>query len=73
MAYITTAKPIGSVFAIAARPFQTVWNFLIMLAEANPRMKQVDKLSQETDEQLAARGTTRTKEIQRLFGVHLHM
>ena len=73
MAYISTAKPIGSIFVMAARPFQAVWNLMIMLAEANPRMKQVDKLNKETDEQLAARGTTRTKEIQRLFGVHLHM
>ncbi|WP_168199243.1 hypothetical protein [Pseudorhodobacter turbinis] len=73
MAYISTAKPAGSLLNMAARPFQAVWNLLVLLAEANPRMKQVDKLSQETDEQLAARGTTRTKELQRLFGVHFHM
>ena len=31
-------------------PFRAIWNGLIMLAEANPRMKEIEKLNNTTDE-----------------------
>tara|TARA_R110002124_G_scaffold215171_1_gene381103 strand:+ start:464 stop:703 length:240 start_codon:yes stop_codon:yes gene_type:complete len=52
---------------IIVRPFSAVLKFLVMMAEANPRMKEIKKLNNTTDEQLAARGTTRSDEVHRIF------
>jgi hypothetical protein len=73
MAYITTAKPALSLGAFVARPFTAIWSFLILLAEAHPKMNAVDRLSKETDEELAARGTDRGAEVRRIFAGQLHL
>jgi len=71
MAYITETKSTHSLSSLAARPFAAFWNLLIRMAEAHPRMDAVNALNAQTDEQLAARGTTRANEVRRIFADHL--
>ncbi|MFT7060678.1 MAG: hypothetical protein ACJASV_003202 [Pseudorhodobacter sp.] len=68
MAYTTTTTtaPI-QIRSLLARPFVAVFNFLILVAEANPRMADIRKLNETSDEELATRGLTRTDEINRIF------
>lgn len=73
MAFITTNKPALSLGNLAARPFTGFWNFLIVLAEAHPKMEAVNRLSEQTDEQLAARGTDRSAEVRRIFAGQFHL
>lgn len=73
MAYLTTAKPAISLSGIIARPFVAVWNFMLMLAEAHPKMTAVNKLNAMSDEQLAARGTTRADEVRRIFAGQFYL
>lgn len=73
MAYITTAKPALSLGSLAARPFMAFWNFLIMLAEAHPKMEAVNRLNQESDADLEARGTDRSAEVRRIFAGQFHL
>lgn len=53
---------------ILAAPFKAFGNFLIAMSEASPRMKQIERLTATTDEQLAALGKTREGEIRRILG-----
>lgn len=62
-----------NILGAIARPFSAVMNFLIQIAEANPRMKEVQKLNETTDEQLAARGTTRVDEVNRIFNGRFYL
>jgi uncharacterized protein YjiS (DUF1127 family) len=71
MAFITTAKSEFSLAATLARPFRGVWNFLVLVAEAHPRMEAVNKLNALSDADLEARGTTRSDEVRRIFAGHL--
>lgn len=73
MAYITTTKPTLSFASLAARPFIAFWNFLILLAEAHPKMAAVNKLNAQSDEDLAARGTDRSAEVRRIFAGQFHL
>ena len=43
--------------------------FLVLLAEAGPRSEALRRLTRMSDEELAARGTTRDAEIRRIVGV----
>ncbi|MGO4909648.1 hypothetical protein ACEN2J_15085 [Pseudorhodobacter sp. W20_MBD10_FR17] len=67
MAYIATAKSEFSFATTIARPFRAVWNFLLLVAEAHPRMQSVNKLNALSDAELEARGTTRSDEVRRIF------
>lgn len=67
MAYLATAKSEFSLAATLARPFRAVWNFMLMVAEAHPRMQQVNKLNAMSDAELEARGTNRSDEVRRIF------
>lgn len=73
MAYITTAKPLSSPSNLLARAANSFWNFLIRAAENHPKMKAVNQLNAQSDEQLAARGTTRVDEVRRIFTSHYYM
>ena len=48
-------------------PFRAIWNGLIMLAEANPRMKRVQALQRLSDAQLAERGIKREDIVRVVF------
>lgn len=67
MTFITAEKPALRLSAIAFRPFAWVWNLLVAISEAHPKMAQVNKLNAQTDEELAALGTTREAEVRRIF------
>lgn len=68
MAYTanTTSAPINW-RTILARPFVAMFGFLVMLAESNSYMKEVTRLNNTSDAELAARGLTRAGEISRIF------
>ncbi|MFV0302912.1 MAG: hypothetical protein ACK5IP_18925 [Paracoccus sp. (in: a-proteobacteria)] len=71
-----TAAPASSIAASFARtlwaPFRAIGHGLIALAEAGPRMAAVRRLNEMSDEQLAARGTTREAEVRRIFGPSMY-
>ena len=67
MAFVTTTKPGFHLSTFLARPFVAVFNVLVAMAEAHPRMAQINKLNAISDAELAARGTTRADEVRRLF------
>lgn len=73
MAYITATKPTQSLAGLAARPFIAFWEVLIRMAEAHPKMGAVGALNAQTDEQLAARGTTREQEVRRIFAGQFYL
>ena len=75
MAFLTdtlpgTAAPIGQAFNRMGRK---ILNGLIVIAESSARCKQVERLNQLSDEELTARGTSREREIRRIFGVSYHI
>ena len=49
-------------------PFRAVGRLMIMLAEASPQMKALNRLSQLSDEELAVKGLTRDGEVRRILG-----
>jgi uncharacterized protein YjiS (DUF1127 family) len=71
MAFISTVKSDFSLTATLARPFRAVGNFLILAAEAHPKMRLVNKLNELSDAELEARGTTRSDEVRRIFGGYM--
>lgn len=62
-------KTSTSVLSVLAMPFAAVGRFLITLAEAQPRLRELNKLSETSDEALAARGLTREGEMRRIMGI----
>lgn len=54
-------------------PFRAIWNGLIILAEANPRMKEIEKLNNTTDEELAERGLERADVVRHIFRDRLYI
>lgn len=49
-------------------PFRAVWGFLILLAEASPKMQELERLRHISDAELEERGLTRDGEIRRIIG-----
>ncbi|RNF33849.1 DUF1127 domain-containing protein [Paracoccus methylarcula] len=62
-----------SILNALAAPFTAIGRFLVLLAEANPRMRELDRLSRVSDEDLAAKGLTRDGEIRRIMGVNSYL
>lgn len=60
----------STILGILAAPFIAFGRLMVMIAEANPRMRELDRLNQITDEELEAKGLTRASEIQRILGVN---
>lgn len=54
-------------------PFRAIWNGLIMMAEANPRFKEIQKLNDTSDEELAERGLERADVVRHIFRDRLYM
>ena len=54
-------------------PFRAIWNGLIMLAEANPRMKEIEKLNNTSDEELAKLGLERADVVRHIFRDRLYI
>lgn len=67
MATTTLApKSVLSLSTLTA-PFRAIGRGLVALAESGPRMAAIRKLNETSDEELAARGTTRMDEVNRIF------
>lgn len=64
-----TATPHRTLAETLAAPFRAAGWFLVMLTEARTRMAEAERLSRMSDEAIAARGTTREAQIQRIFGL----
>ncbi|SIS85265.1 hypothetical protein [Paracoccus saliphilus] len=62
-----------SILSALAAPFTAFGRFLIMVAEANPKMRQLEQLNRVSDEDLAAKGLTRDGEIRRIMGVNSYI
>jgi hypothetical protein len=69
----TFTAPGRTLGQLVAAPFVAIGNFLIALAEAGPRMKQIEKLNALSDADLAALGKTRDGEVRRIFGARLYI
>ncbi|MDM7458290.1 MAG: DUF1127 domain-containing protein [Paracoccus sp. (in: a-proteobacteria)] len=54
--------------AVLLAPFKAVARVMVALAEASPQMRALSRLSETSDEELAARGLTRDGEIRRILG-----
>lgn len=70
MATIISAGHKDQGFSAAAllAPFRAIGRFMIMLAEASPQMRALSRLSEISDEELAAKGLTRDGEVRRILG-----
>ena len=54
-------------------PFRAIWNAMTHLAEANPRFKEIQKLNDTSDEELADRGLERADVVRHIFRDRLYM
>ncbi|MDM7458072.1 MAG: hypothetical protein P3W94_001695 [Paracoccus sp. (in: a-proteobacteria)] len=54
--------------AVLLAPFRAFARVMVALAEASPQMRALSRLSEMSDEELAARGLTRDGEIRRILG-----
>ena len=77
MASTLTNPDIGAVrrpglFAILVAPFRAVFDVLVHIAEASPRMREIQRLQAMSDEDLAARGLTREGIVQHVFRDKFH-
>lgn len=70
MAFIASDhhKSGGLSAAALLAPFRAVGRFMIMLAESTSHARALNQLSEVSDEDLAAKGVTRTGEIRRILG-----
>lgn len=69
-----TASNAGSAHVrpgILARVGSALWSGLMMLANIGPMSAEVRRLNEMSDEQLAARGTDRAAEVNRIFGARM--
>lgn len=48
-------------------PFRAVWWFLVSIAENNAKLKEFERLSAMSDQELAKRGLTREDLVHRVF------
>ncbi|MDB6179437.1 hypothetical protein PAF17_18295 [Paracoccus sp. Z330] len=63
------AKSATPILSVLAAPFAAIGRFLVVLAEAQPRMRALQKLNEMTDAELADQGLTREGEVRRIMGV----
>lgn len=73
MAYATQHTASASVFSAVQHFFASIGNALVMVAEANPRMKKVHALQRMTDAELAERGIKREDIVRVVFQDVLYM
>lgn len=69
MANTTIDAPRGLSWGSLAAPFITIGRFLVLIAEASPKVRQLERLNTQSDAQLAARGLTRDGEVRRILGI----
>ncbi|QIR85061.1 hypothetical protein [Paracoccus sp. AK26] len=69
MANTTIDAPRGLSWGSLAAPFLAIGRFLVLIAEASPKVRQLERLNAQSDAQLAARGLTRDGEVRRILGI----
>lgn len=69
MANTTIDAPRGLYWGSLAAPFLAIGRFLVLIAEASPKVRQLERLNAQSDAQLAARGLTRDGEVRRILGI----
>ncbi len=65
-----THAPTG--FSLAT-PFRAIGRFLVRIAESSDLMRQVEKLNRTSDEELAARGVTRSDMVREIFSSRYYL
>lgn len=74
MAYISTSTARGfAPGAFLARLGERFFTLIMRIAEADPRYKRLEALSQLSDEDLAARGMTRTDVVRHVLGDRMYL
>ena len=69
MANTSIDTPRGFSLGFLAALFVALGRFLVLIAEANSKVRELERLNGRSDAQLAARGLTRDGEIRRIMGV----
>lgn len=69
MANTTIDTPRGFSWRSLVAPFLAIGRFLVLIAEAVPHAREIERLNQLSDAELAARGLTREGEVRRIMGV----
>ncbi|EYD70453.1 hypothetical protein [Limimaricola hongkongensis] len=62
-----------SIAATLIAPFAAIGRGLVALAETGPRMQQVRRLNEMSDEDLEALGTTRAEMVRKIFGGAIYL
>lgn len=74
MAYVSTSSARGfAPGAFLARIGERFLTLIVRIAEADPRYKRLEALSQLSDEDLAARGMTRTDLVRHVLGDRMYL
>lgn len=68
----STAQATG-LLGMFARPFVAFGNLLVRMGEASQLAQAVNTLSETTDAELAARGTTREEQVRHIFRGRLYL
>ncbi|MCZ0962287.1 hypothetical protein [Paracoccus benzoatiresistens] len=66
---ISFDKPRTSFLGMLAAPFAAIGKVLVAIAEASPKVRELERLNSLSDAELARRGLTRDGEIRRILGV----
>ncbi|WP_295042536.1 DUF1127 domain-containing protein [uncultured Paracoccus sp.] len=69
MANTTIDTPRGLSWGILTAPFTAIGRFLVLIADSNAKVHQIERLNRLSDAQLAERGLTRDGEIRRIMGI----
>ena len=66
MAYVSTHS--HSILDRVGAALQTLGHFAVLMITAQPRVRAIEQLLRTSDEELAARGTTRDAELNHILG-----
>lgn len=64
---VDTAAGSASLGHALTAPFRAIGRALIAISKADPRMRQIDRLSRMSDEELAEHGLTRIDALRRIM------
>lgn len=67
-----TTNPLRFVTGALVSVLKGIGNTLIRMAEAGPKMREVKRLNEQSDADLAAKGLTREGEVRRIFSAHFY-
>ena len=70
MAYAITTQT-GTLIDTILRPFAAIGRVLAWVGSAGSIAQSIEALNATSDAELAARGTTRKQEVERIIGAHM--